>query len=232
MKILICDDNTSETEKISGLLNNLGYESVSFTSGEDALEFTRSGAVTDVCILDIVMPVMSGIELAKKLRESGFGGEIVFLSTSNEYGPQTYDVKAYHYLIKPPSQNEIRQVLDEIKRNHEKSDTSGIKLKVSGTIRFVLFRDIEYVEVIKNNVSVCLVSCESVVVRATMTDIAPQLLCDSRFIQCHQSYIVNMDSIASIATREITTNCGAKIPVSKSYPDTKMRYLRRGLQGN
>ena len=231
MNILICDDVPNEAEKLSALLNRLGYPSAVFTSGTDVLEYIRLGEAADVIILDIVMPEMSGIELAKKLRESNFSGEIVFLSTSNEYGPQTYDVKAFHYLIKPPSLEDVRRVLDEIQTEREKADRAGIKLKAAGSVRFILFREIEYAEVIRNYVAFRMANDETFEIRSTFAEIAPQLLCDSRFIQCHQSYIVNMEAIASIKTREITMQSGAKLPVSKSYPDTKMRYLDRGLRG-
>ena len=213
------------------MLHELGYAPATFTNSVDVLAYVHTGAAVDVCILDIVMPEMSGIDLAQKLREAGFAGEIVFLSASNEYGPQTYDVKAFHYLIKPPSLDSVRRVLDDIQVKREKADRAGMQLKVTGSMRFLQFRDVEYVEVIKNYVNFHLLAGESVAIRSTLAEITPQLLCDSRFIQCHQSFIVNMDAIASITSREITTCSGAKIPVSKSYPDTKMKYLDRGLRG-
>ena len=219
----------AEAEKLSGMLNGLGYESVVFTSGADGLDYFRSGAAVDVCILDIVMPEMSGIDLARSLREAGFSGEIVFLSASNEYGPQTYEVKAFHYLIKPLSPDSVRRILNEIKTEQEKNDSEGLKIKVSGATRFILFRDIEYTEVVKHYVTFWLMTGESVEIRATFAETAPQLLCDSRFVQCHQSYIVNMDAITSITSREIIVRSGARVPVAKSYPNTKMKYLNRFL---
>ena len=231
MNILICDDVFEEAEKMSGLLNSLGYSTAVFTGGTETLEYIRSGGAADVIILDIIMPGMSGIDLARTLREVGFGGEIVFLSTSNEYGPETYEVKAFHYLVKPPLIEDLKRILDEIKADHEKTDRAGLSLKISGSARFVLFRDVEYVEVIKHYVTFHLSNGEIAEIRATFTEVARQLLCDKRFIQCHQSYIVNMDSIASMMSREVTMLSGARIPISKGYPETKLRYLNRGLRG-
>ena len=230
LNILICDDIPHETDKLSGLLDNLGYNPMVFTKSADVLAHIRAGAAMDVCILDIIMPEMGGIELARNLREIGFNGEIVFLSASNEYGPQTYEMKACNYLIKPTSLDKVKHVLNEIEAEHEMADTEGIKLKISGSVRFVLFRNIEYVEVIKHNVVFNLADVNVIEVRSTFTDIAPLLLCDNRFIQCHQSYIVNMDIISSITSREIIMRSGARIPVAKSYPETKMKYLTRGLR--
>ena len=231
MNILICDDKQNEAERLSNLLKDMGYGSAVFTSGADALEYIRAGAVADVCILDIVMPEMSGIELARLLRDAGFNGEIIFLSASGDYGPQTYDVKAFHYLLKPPAPDSVRRVLDEIKTRREKSDADGIKIKLPGAARFVLFRDIEYAEVIAHKIHFRLQNGGNIEIRSVFSEVAPQLLRDGRFVQCHQSYIVNMDAIASIRSREITMRGGAKIPVSKSYADTKTKYLNRSLGG-
>ena len=231
MKVLICDDMPNETKKLSGLLDSLGYEPIVFTNGADVLEHICAGSPVDVCILDIVMPEMGGIELAKRMREIGFGGEIVFLSTSNEYGPQSYEIKAFHYFVKPPSFENVKRVLDEIKAEQEKNDRSGIKLKVSGSVRLVLFRDVEYTEVIRHHVDFHMSGGEIIEIRAALHEIAPQLLGDNRFIQCHQSYIVNMDAITSITSREILLRSGSRIPVAKSHSDTKMKYLNRSLRG-
>ena len=231
MNVLICDDKPSEINKLSDLLSDLGYEALSFTSSEGALEHIRTGATTDVCILDIIMPGMDGIELARRLREAGFAGDIVFLSTSKDYGPQTYEVRAFHYLIKPPTPEGVRQVLDDIKARRDKDDRAGLTLRTAGVARFVLFRDIEYAEVTRNYVTFSLLNGKAIEIRSTFTEVAPQLLGDDRFVRCHQSYIVNMDAIASMTTREIATVSGARIPIAKSYAETKMRYLDRGLRG-
>ncbi|MCL2125977.1 MAG: LytTR family DNA-binding domain-containing protein [Oscillospiraceae bacterium] len=229
MNILICDDIQNEADKLSGCIAGMGHEAVAFTKGADALRHIRSGAFVDACILDIVMPDMNGIDLARKLRDAGYSGEIVFLSTSNEYGPETYEVKAFHYLLKPFEPENVKRVLDEINDAQKKADSAGIKLKSSSAVRFIAFRDIEYVEVIKHYVTFRLASGEQEEIRAAFAEIAPQLLCDSRFIQCHQSYIVNMDAIASMTTNEITTRRGARVPVSKSYHSTKIKYLTWGF---
>ena len=231
MNILICDDIPVETEKLSALLNELGHTTVAYSRAADALAYIRSGAAADVCILDIIMPEMSGIELAQNLRKDGFSGEVVFLSASNEYGPQTYEVKAFNYLLKPLSPENVRRVIDDIRSAREMNDKSGLTIKISGAVRFIPFRDIEYAEVIRHYVTIRLTSAGPLEIRIAFTEITPQLLCDSRFIQCHQSYIVNMDAITSMTSREIIMACGARIPVSKSYPDTKLRYLNRGLRG-
>ena len=229
MNIVICDDIPSEAAKLSAVLKGLGHSPAAFTSSADALGHIRSGAAADVCVLDIIMPGMNGIELAARLRKDGFTGEIIFLSNSDQYGPQTYGVKAFNYLLKPVSPASFKRVLNEIKAAREKTDNGGITLKISGTARFVLFRNILFAEVVRNNVTFRFAGGGSMEIRSPLSEIAPRLLCDDRFIRCHRSYIVNMDAISSIVGREITMCCGTKIPVSKTYADVKRKYIYRGL---
>lgn len=228
MNILICDDLREEADELDEMLKNSGFSvnTAVFYDGYDALDYLKTGAVADICILDIVMPDMNGIELARELRDNGFTGVIVFLSTSKDYGPETYRVKAFDYLLKPPTPDAVRDMLASIENVHRSVDTDGIMAKTKGIARFLPFREISYAEVINHKVYYRLANGESVEVTAAFGEIAPELLRDKRFVQCHNSYIVNMDGISSITGREISMRNGAKIPISKSYSEVKKKYLQ------
>ena len=105
MNILICDDQKNDADALASLLHESGFDikTALFANGREALDHVRTGPPADVCFLDIIMPEMSGVELAKKLRSLGYGGEIVFLTSSNDFARESYQVKAFDYLIKPPS---------------------------------------------------------------------------------------------------------------------------------
>lgn len=195
------------------------------------LDYLCTGAVVEVCILDIVMPEMSGIELAQELRKNSFSGEIVFFSTSKEYGPEIYRVKAFDYLLKPPTPNSVREMLDNIENSRMNTDTNGIMAKTKSVVRFLRFRDIAYAEVINHKIYYRLTNGDSVEVSATFGEVAPELLRDERFVQCHNSYIVNMDSILYVTGRDISMRNGVKIPISKSYNGVKSILYQRKFGG-
>lgn len=238
MNILICDDMQREIDRLTSLLDKPGFDrlsayavnTVGFTSGVDALAYVRSGKMVDVCFLDIVMPEMSGIDLAKALRRDGFKSEIVFLSTSKEYGPETYLVKAFGYLLKPPTPDAVRKILAGIENARKAVDTDGIKVKEKGAVRSLLYRDISYAEVVNHKVFYWLTDGKNVEVTATFGETAPQLLRDKRFVQCHNSFIVNMNEVSSIIGREVITRGGARLPLSRSFSDLKKVFLDRGLE--
>jgi len=228
MNILICDDMINEAYKLERLLNDSDFEVITavFTDANDALEHIRSGAVVDVCFLDIVMPGMSGIELAEALREEKYSGEIVFLTTSNEYAAESYQVKAFSYLIKPPGSDGVHKILSELEQAKKDDDTAGIIVKTAGSKRLVLLRDISHVEVIGNKIHFRLTDGTEVITRATFAETAPALLADKRFIQCQRSYIVNMGDISRVqGSEDFITQNGARVPISRNYPNAIKQYI-------
>jgi len=228
MNILICDDMKSDAEKLEKLLadSSLVSNTVVFTDAKNALEHIRSGAATDVCFLDIVMPATNGIELAKALREDGWQGYIVFVSTSKDFGPETYQVHAFSYLLKPISYESVSEILYDIENAKKSTDTGGISVKGVGETRFVLFNEISYVEAANQNVLFRLTNGCELKMRTAFAEIAALLLEDIRFTQCHRSYIVNMNDVASVNNNDFIVRSGVKIPISRSYAEAKLRYIR------
>lgn len=226
MNILICDDIKKEADKIAELFHDLGFKPVVFYNGYDALDCIHAGAVVDVCFIDIIMPEMSGIVLADKLRSGGFSGDIIFLTVSNEYAHESYQVNAFSYLIKPPTKEILASVLDKIKNARREIDTEGILVNTKSITRFIKFQELSHIEVIGRNVYFRLTGGAEVKMYSTFREIVPQLLGDARFVQCHRSFVVNMNEIDFITDREITMQNGGRIPISRSYPETKSVYFK------
>jgi len=228
MDILICDDIKHDADRLNEFLNSTGFNlnTIVLTNAKDALEYIRSGASVDICFLDIIMPEISGVELAEILRDEGWSGYIVFLSSSKDFGPETYKVKAFSYLLKPASIESVREILDDIKNAKKNTDIEGISVKGVGQTRFVLFKEISYVEAANQNVIFSLSNGSELKMRSTFTEIAASLLEDTRFIQCHRSYIVNMDDISSVKNNDFILRSGIKIPITRSFSDAKLRYIK------
>jgi DNA-binding LytR/AlgR family response regulator len=126
LNILICDDSLEDANELNRLLHNSNSQlhSVVFYNSYDALNHAATGAEIDVCILDIIMPKMDGIKLAKELRSGGFRGEIVFLSSSREFAPESYEVKAFSYLLKPPTCESVNSILEQLEHARQNADSA------------------------------------------------------------------------------------------------------------
>ena len=121
MRIAFCDDEERCREELSVILdeyivNNKDRDIIvkEFVSVADLMdEVSRKGGF-DIYILDIVMPETDGIELGKWLRSMGYGGKIIYLTSSEEYAIDSYSVRAFNYILKPVDKKIMFNVLDEI----------------------------------------------------------------------------------------------------------------------
>jgi len=239
MNILICDDIQDEALKLENAVKETGFEVNIryFDKGSDVLNYLNTAAnadeLIDVCFLDIIMPEMNGIELAVKMRAGGFNGKIVFLTASRDYGVESYQVKAYSYLLKPVKEDDVNKLLNEIINDASDDDAAqlkqraGMKIETRNMTRFVYFCEISFVEVINKNVYFRLLDGSEVVIFASLGDVLPQLTADGRFAQCHRSYVVNIDAVAQIHGKEIILRCGRKVPISRSYKEFNDQYFMR-----
>ena len=233
MNILICDDIQDEAGKLENTIKEAGFEAniQCFEKGSDVLEYIKGksndSVNIDVCFLDIIMPEMNGIELARRMRLLGFKGKIVFITSSKDYGVESYQVKAFYYLLKPFNPEDVIKLLNDIKKNKSVEDTAGMKIETRNMTRFIYFYEISFVEVINKNVYFRLLDGSEVVIFASLSDILPQLKEDGRFAQCHRSFVVNVDAITQINGKEIILRCGRKAPISRSYKEFSDLYFTR-----
>jgi CheY-like chemotaxis protein len=78
--VLVVDDDPAVRETTAALLGELGYDVYEAASGEEALEALACEPPIDVMLTDVVMPVMTGPELARRARASYPGLPVVFIS--------------------------------------------------------------------------------------------------------------------------------------------------------
>ena len=108
LRLGVCDDRKEDIASIEALVDHFSarypehpVQVSCFDSPYALLEALEKSGGYDLYLLDIIMPHMSGIELAKKIRERGERSKLLFLTTSREYGIEAIGVKASGYLLKP-----------------------------------------------------------------------------------------------------------------------------------
>ena len=229
MNILICDD----ADDAALMLKKIIVFSIPdaclriFSRATEALSFIRSGKMPDICFLDIIMPEMDGIALATRMREHGYNGSIVFLSTANDFATQSYKVKAYSYLLKPPNEKEVVTILEKLALEQKAADTESIPLMTKSFYKNIFLKSISHVEVIRHKVHFRLIDGEEIIITAVFSEMLPKLLKDKRFAQCHRSFVVNMDDVSYIQGNSIVMNRGNNVPISKTFTGFKSLYASR-----
>ena len=116
MKTILVDDELWMLEQFAEECAELPEIEIvgNFTFAEDALEYAKNNLV-EFALLDIEMPGMNGVELAKELRKLYPEVIIVFVTGHKEYLGDFIDMKADYYVLKPYGKEEVRDVLQRAK---------------------------------------------------------------------------------------------------------------------
>lgn len=140
--IALCDDEPSELHKAKAMLDTYQashpdylFEVQEFFAMSALLFAIDSAAVFDLLLLDIYMPEQTGIDGARELREHGFDGSIIFLTTSKDHGVEAFGVEATQYLVKPVEENRFHAVLDKLLKRIEEERHRFITLRTEKEIR-------------------------------------------------------------------------------------------------
>ncbi len=119
MKVICVDDETMVLEEVKKLLNQQPdvEEVAGFSVPDKALEWLKTNQ-PDAAFLDINMGRVSGLELARQIRELYHDCAIVFITGYSEYAVKAFAMRADGYLLKPATVEEVRCELDNIKSKH------------------------------------------------------------------------------------------------------------------
>ena len=235
-KIAICDDNALQRELLAEILQAFYRRSCEKL---DIMEYDCGEAVimdveeeeweVDLLFLDIQMPGINGIETARRLRELECSTKIVFLTATADYALEGYDVQASGYLVKPVDQRKLCDLLQHI---FWKTQRKRIEIKCGRQYRYPCCGDILYIESTNHRATIYLSDGSSINTIEKLSTLKERLD-DPHFLQCHQSYLVNMQYIADIFKNVILQN-GKEIPISvrrkKETIETYHRYFTEVME--
>ncbi len=167
----------------------------------------------DLVFLDINMPNLSGMELARLLQDQpGPLPKIVFTTAYNHYAIEGYRVNAVDYLLKPFSYEEFLRAsskvlqLSEEANNHFNTiaaDDEFIFLKVEYQWVRISLKDITYIESLKDYVKVHLEDSQKALLSLISLKALEEKLPSSKFMRVHRSFIVSLDKISAISKNSI-----------------------------
>lgn len=232
MHIAICDDDKDELAHITSLLEKYRREyqsSLTYQAFHSAVELLSTAKAGDyeLYLLDVIMPAMNGMEVAKEIRRFECETKIVFLTSSPEFAVASYSVKAMDYILKPIGENRLFSVLDELFRDSLKPQ-EGLTVNAKNGIFRIIFSRLCYVEVVNKKVYFHLSDNSVREVTARLSEFEQVLLSRQEFVRTHRSYIVNLYQIDQLAQSKITTHQGKNIPVSRAlYKEVRNAYIKQ-----
>lgn len=237
IKIAMCDDERAFVDKVKVLLERYfcGRYSLScFNTAVGLLGYVFEDAKGDVdlLIMDIEVKSRNGIDLSNEIVKQFPQIKIIFLTAYPEYSEQVYmGGKPSGFILKPIKDEVFEVQLSKLFNEIEKERTNEIVLKTSDGIVKVKINLIQY---ISNNKRIITVHTESKGYSSYMKISDIEMVLDSRFIRCHQSYIVNMDYIENISTKnEIHLTTSEIISISRAnIKRVKEVYLSHIFKGS
>ena len=117
MKVLIVDDNKINIKVARRNIDGLGFEIDDCDNGKTCIDKIKDGNHYDVILMDIMMPVMDGVEALKELRKiEGFNTPVIALTADAIAGSQEkYIEEGFNsYVSKPFTKEEIKKAIDEV----------------------------------------------------------------------------------------------------------------------
>ena len=226
LKIAICDDNPTFLQQISEYVHqwNEGAQIVTFSDG-DTLISAHNKSPFDVLLLDVVMPLINGIEIAKEIRTNDSGVHIVFLTSSAEYAVESYSVKADNYLLKPINKNALFSCLDYIAQK-KLSKQKCLLIKSSTVTHRIFIDNIEYIEAQNKNTLIYLTDGSTIKSNTQLYVFEEELQPKDGFFKINRSYIINVCYVDSYTTKEVTMHSSQIIPISrKSHQEFEEVYF-------
>ena len=216
LKIAICDDDRGFLEQLQQLLVRWDPDvRVAVFDDGDALIRTHTASPFDILLLDVVMPLVSGIDLAREIREHDRTVKIVFLTSSPEFAVDSYRVRASNYLLKPVDPAALNRCLTDLAQELQEKERF-LAVRSAYAVHRIPLDTIEYVEAQNKRVLFSLNDGRDLTSTEPLYTYEPQLREEDGFFKCSRSYIVNLHRIATYTAKEITMRSGFRIPIARS----------------
>lgn len=230
LRFIICDDDKIQLGEMVDFTrqwadaNKVDVEISQFTSGESVLAQFRPQR-NDIVIMDIMMPEIDGITLAKNLRALRPDFHIIFMSSSKDFALEAYEAHPYGYLVKPVTYAAYSSLLDKLMQK--------VRLHVltvhSGHDNYnVPIMDISFVEATNRQTVFNMKDGRTIATRDTLVNIQETLLQYPAFAKPHRSYIINLQYVEHFNTKEISMkNSEALIPIARGLDkEFKEKYFQ------
>ncbi|TCS84576.1 LytR/AlgR family response regulator transcription factor [Tepidibacillus fermentans] len=246
IKVLIADDEILARDELTYLLNE--YEEIEIIGeakdGKEAYEKIVEQK-PDVVFLDIYMPEMNGLAVAKKVMEEDINTLIVFSTAYNEHAIKAFEMNAVDYLLKPFDEERLASTIERIKKRLEKPNHEKIKeliyqmmgedklkeekkniskLAIQTDERVILLDPREIVYAYREGRGVRIKTMKDTYVTKFTLQVLEDKLKKYSFFRTHRSYLVNLDYIEELVpwfngayNLTMKDNEQSKVPVSRQY---------------
>jgi len=234
MRIAICDDDRDfcmQTVRMVGEAferRGIAAKIESFADGASLLAARTAGAAFDAYFLDVIMPGMDGLALARKLRVTQPGAPIVFLTTSEDYTFEAFSVDAAHYLLKPLKEDRLDLATDRLLALLPKPERKTLVVRTSeGGIASVSPEQIALAESDGHYQCLRLVDGRRVRCRMSGVELLERLSESGWFVPANKGVVLGIRHVRSLVADGAVLSNGLVVPVSRrAFPEIRKAFFR------
>ena len=221
IRIALCDDEQNILNEVSQHINSYAEK-----KGEDIelFCFDSAGALEnalddektfDIFVLDIYIGEDIGTALAKSIRKRGIESPIVFLTTSIEHAPESFETGTLRYLIKPINPGKFYEAMEAAFSQAEKVGERLIKFKTENGMESINANHILYSEAHDHYQYVMLDKGRQIKVRMTVSELFMTLMKNGGFVRVGSAYIINLRNIRNVSTSQVHLYNNVTIPIPR-----------------
>ena len=221
INIAVCDDEQNFLDTIQKelfqLANalNITIETYLYTDGNKVVDLIYNNKEDfDILFLDIDMPDISGLEVAKKIRKSESDIILIFISSHEQYVFDSIEYNPFRYIRKNMIEKELPIALRAAYLRIKETVDEYIVAKTEDSEVKIKYSDIMYFETLARKVEIHLSNGKVFAVRKTIKELYEELK-DSNFIRIHSGAIVNAKYIDEFSNYDITLDNGEVLIVSR-----------------
>ena len=234
LKIAICDDRKEDRDNMHQYVQQFFQEKmlqaeIKVFDHPDDLICACEKWRPHIYILDIVMPMVNGIQAARELRWNQPDAQIIFVTSEKSFALESFDVNPVNYILKPVRRETLFETLHlAIKRIHLEEE-NAVTIKVKGGYRTLHLGDIMYLDYRNHVVCYHLLSGETISTSTLRIGFAEYLAKQHKeddIILCHESVAVNIQSIDKLTKTGLMVRNHEILPVAKSrYAQVAEKYM-------
>ncbi len=230
LRICYVEDEKAQELALKNLISQWQGEAVLkvYQNGEAFLFEHENTCPFDLLILDIQLSEgLSGMDLAKKVRETDSNVTIIFLTNDPQYVFAGYEVAAARYFMKPVSADQLYPLLNELEQVRPKEkkywifSAGGEKMKLD-------IDEIQVVEVMKHYIQIYTAD-KTYETKLSLSE-AEQAVGADKFISPHRSYLVQLSKIRRITRSSVIMENGQEVPLSRGkYKEINEAFIKANL---
>lgn len=223
MRCILVDDEFPAREELKYfILKEPNIELLAeFGNAMDAFEYLQAHFLeVDILFLDINMPELNGLNLAKIIRKLNPALKIIFVTAYREYAVDAFEIQAFDYLLKPYSEERIEKLMLRLCGKNKQMIEDKISISVGEKIMIISIEDISAIEADKKESRIYIKKeCYSSKMKISDWE---EILDPKKFYRCHRSYIIQLAKVKELEAWFHNSylvhvqDCSLAIPVSRN----------------